>query len=70
MTVKTAQVLDLETMQFEAGPTMKDARCVCVTTALDAERALVIGGQVNGATSATTEVLGVADELETRRRRR
>lgn len=42
MRIKT-QVLDLETMQFEAGPTMQRAR-FCGATRLDADRVLVIGG--------------------------
>ena len=68
MTVSTAQVLDLETMQFEAGPTMQEVRLYCAATTLDAERVLVIGGNI-GAGSTTTEVLSVADDRETRRRR-
>ena len=48
------QVLDLETMQFEAGPTMKRARFGCAAAPLDAGRVLVIGGSDSG----TTEILG------------
>ena len=65
-----AQVLDLETMQFEAGPTMQGARYSFAATTLDAERVLLIGGLLNGAATATTEVFSVADERETQRRRR
>ena len=68
--MSTSQVLDVETMQFEAGPTQQDARYKCAATKLDAERVIVIGGRVNHATSASTEVLSVADEGATRRRRR
>ena len=53
-------MLDLETMQFEAGPRLLDTR-QGAATALDAERVLVIGGVVGGAASASTEVLSVAD---------
>ena len=60
------QVLDLETMQFEAGPAMEGARCGCATATLDAERVLVIGGFIDGEASASTEVLSVADEGEAR----
>jgi len=62
-------VLDLETMQFEAGPAMEGARCGCATATLDAERVLVIGGFIGAPVSATTQVLSVAQE-ETRRRLR
>jgi len=55
------QVLDLETRQFEAGPALQVERFACAVTTLDTERVLVIGGYVNGAASATTEVLSVAD---------
>ena len=61
-------MLDLETMQFEAGPTLQDARYFGAATKLDAERVLVIGGYVIGAASATTVILGVAGDFETRRR--
>ena len=53
-------MLNLEAMQFEAGPTMQDARNGTATT-IDAERVLVIGGRVNEAASASTEVLSVVD---------
>ena len=53
------QVLDLETMQFEAGPTMEIARLF----SLDAERVLVIGGGDDGPVLSSTEVLSVAGEL-------
>ena len=61
------QVLDLETMQFEAGPTMEEA-CYGATP-LDADRILVIGGWDDGTASARTEILGAANEQETQRRR-
>ena len=63
-------MLDLETMQFGAGPMIEDARQGAVAT-LDAERVLVIGGGANGGALAlaSTEVLSVAQE-ETRHRRR
>ena len=60
--IKIIQVLDIETMQFEAGMTMRDARSACAVTTLDAERVFVIGGGVNGAASASTEVLSVTEE--------
>ena len=62
MTFATSQVLDIDTMQFEPGPTMQEARFLA-NTALDADRVIVIGGRVNGAESASTEVLSVAGEL-------
>ena len=62
-------MLDLETMQFEAGPTMQRARFAFAATPLGADRVLVIGGYENGISLASTEILGAADEQETRRRR-
>ena len=57
------QVLDLGTMEFEAGPTMQIARFGCAATPLDADRVLVIGGRSNGTNFASTEILGAADEF-------
>ena len=48
-------MLDLETMQFGAGPMMETARDGAATT-LDAERVLVIGGHGN-TFFASTEIL-------------
>ena len=65
------QVLDLETMQFEAGPTMERARFASAVTPLDAYRVLVIGGShdVGGSGGfddvtvlASTEILDATDE--------
>ena len=61
------QVLDLETMQFEAGPAMESVRFACAATPLDADRILVVGGSDNevrdyGVRPASTEILGAADE--------
>jgi len=67
--MKNTQVLDLETMQFEAGPPMQRARFACAATPLGADRVLVIGGYDIGTHLASTEILGVAVEQETRRRR-
>ena len=55
-------------MQFEAGPTMETARYACAAAPLDADRVLVIGG-LDETDLATTEILGAADEQETRRHR-
>jgi hypothetical protein len=52
------QVLDLETMQFEPGPTMQQARYGCTATLINAERILVVGGG-NRAYLASTELLSV-----------
>ena len=65
---KQTQVIDLETMEFEAGLTMEKARDGCAAVALDADRVLVIGGEDTGTILETTEILGAAEE--TRRRRR
>jgi hypothetical protein len=58
------QVLNLEMMQFESGPTKIQARAACVVVLLDAEHVLVIGGyggtNSNYNNLASTEVLGVA----------
>jgi len=55
-------VLDLETMQFEAGPSMQSARYSCAATPLDADRVLVIGGSdITREYLASTEILGVAE---------
>ena len=51
------QVLDLETMQFVPGPTMRNARSGCAALSIDKERVLVIGGSY----SASTEVLASMD---------
>ena len=64
------QVLDLETMEFEAGPTIQRARGACAAVPLDVDRILVIGGYDDGTALASTEILGSADEQETRRHRR
>ena len=62
-------MLDLETMQFEAGPTMEVARGACAAAPLDADRVLVIGGEDHETHLASTETLGAAGEQVTRRRR-
>ena len=54
-------MLDLETMQFEAGPTMEMAHGGAAATPLDANRILVIGGS-DKVTTATTEILGATDD--------
>ena len=58
-------MLDLETMQFEAGPTMGVPRGGAAAP-LDADRVLVIGGSdnANGTyfASRATEILGATDE--------
>ena len=55
-------MLDLETMQFEAGPTMLKERFAAAAL-LDGDRVLVIGGSdEDGADLASTEILGAADE--------
>ena len=54
-------MLDLETMEFEAGPTMEEAR-VSAAVALDVERVLVIGGGGIIFDFASTEILGAADK--------
>ena len=64
-------MLDVETMEFTAGPEMQTRRFGCVATPLDdAERVLVIGG-VNGTGTArnhlaTTEILSVGANEEER----
>ena len=58
------QVFDLETMQFEAGPTMQRARYACAAVPLDADRVLVIGGYNSGSNLASTEILGAAANEE------
>ena len=68
--INHTQVLDLETMEFEAGPAMEIARYACAATRLDADRVLVIGGKDNGTYLASTEILGAVDEQETQCRRR
>ena len=55
-------MLDLETMEFEAGPTMEIARGDCAAVPLDADRVLVIGGYDNGTYLNTTEILAAAAE--------
>ena len=63
-TINFTQVLDIETMQFEAGPTMEGARFAA--TRLDADRVLVIGGYDNSnddeTNLASTEILGAVDK--------
>jgi hypothetical protein len=59
--LRTAEILDLETMIFAPGPEMLSKRCGCSAVALEnPRRALTIGGRGN-ANSDTTEVL----DLET-----
>ena len=61
MTIRNfTQVLDLETMEFEAGPTMEIARGGCAAVAIDACRVLVIGGEDNQTCLASTEILAAA----------
>ena len=57
-------MLDLETMEFEAGPTMEKARGGCAAIPLDADRVLVIGGCDNGTHLNTTEILAAAADEE------
>ena len=58
--MRNTQVLDLEKMQFEAGPTMEIAHGGCAAVPLDSDRVLVIGGYYNGTYLASTEILGAA----------
>ena len=60
-------MLDLDTMEFEAGPTTEKARGYCAAVPVDADRVLVIGGEDTGTILETTEILGAAEETRHRR---
>ena len=53
-------MLNLETMQFDPGPTMESSRYGCAACSLDADRVLVVGGCYDGDFLASTEILGAA----------
>ena len=46
--MRQEQVLDIETMHFEAGPTMEIGRYGLAVAPLDANRVLVVGGDASG----------------------
>ena len=53
-------MLDLEIMEFEAGPTMATPREGSASVQLDAEQVLIIGGyNENDGRLATSEILAV-----------
>jgi hypothetical protein len=55
------EVLDVRTMSWAPGPSMRSARAYCAAVQVDAQHVLVIGGNGSATTVlATTEVLDVA----------